>query len=104
MRNFEIFTDSSCDLSKEIVEQFDLHVMQLEVIVDDKPPVLNRDLGVKECYDLLRNGANIKTSAVTLGFFEEHMAAGPDVILRQTHDEIGAQGVAVVQRFKVPGV
>lgn len=84
MRTYEIFTDSSCDLSKDIVEQFDLHVMQLEVIVDDKPPVLNRDLGVKECYDLLRNGANIKTSAVTLGHFEEHMkeclAAGKDIL------------------------
>ena len=73
MKNFEIFTDSSCDLSQEIVKQFGLHVMQLEVIVDEKPPVLNCEIGIKECYDLLRNGANIKTSAVTLGFFEEHM-------------------------------
>lgn len=84
MRNFEIFTDSSCDLPQEIVNQYGLHVMQLEVIVDDKPPVLNCELGIKECYELLRGGANIKTSAVTLGFFEEHMRevlkAGKDIL------------------------
>ena len=75
MANFEIFTDSSCDLPKAVVEQFDLKVMQLEVIIDDKPPVLNRDIDIKDFYEQLRNGANAKTSAVTLGHFEENMKA-----------------------------
>ncbi len=75
MANYEIFTDSSCDLPKELVEQLDLKVMQLEVIIDDKPPVLNRDIDIKDFYDQLRNGANAKTSAVTLGHFEENMRA-----------------------------
>ncbi len=73
MLKFEIFTDSSCDLPKEIIEQFHLHVMQLEVIIDDKPPVLNNQVSIQEFYDQLRNGANAKTSAVTPGFFQEHM-------------------------------
>lgn len=73
MANFEIYTDSSCDLPKEMVEQYDLKVMQLEVIIDDKPPVLNRDIEAKNFYDQLRNGANAKTAAVTPGFFQEHM-------------------------------
>ncbi len=84
MANFEIFTDSSCDLSKEIVERFNLKVMQLEVIVDDKAPVLNREVEMKGFYDSLRNGSNAKTSAVTPGFFEEHMRAtlesGKDIL------------------------
>ena len=84
MANFEIFTDSSCDLPKAVVEQFDLKVMQLEVIIDDKPPVLNRDIDIKDFYDQLRNGANAKTSAVTLGHFEENMTAaleaGKDIL------------------------
>lgn len=75
MANYEIFTDSSCDLPKEVIEQFDLKVMQLEVIIDDKPPVLNRDIDIKDFYNQLRDGANAKTSAVTLGYFEEHMKA-----------------------------
>lgn len=84
MKKFEIFTDSSCDLPKEIIEQLDLHVMQLEVIIDDKPPVLNNQVDIKNFYDQLRAGANAKTAAVTPGYFEEHMRAclenGNDII------------------------
>lgn len=84
MQNYDIFTDSSCDLSKEIVERYDLKVMQLEVIMDDQPPVLNSQIEIKEFYHRLREGANAKTSAVTPGFFEEHMRAslesGKDIL------------------------
>lgn len=73
MSNFHIYTDSSCDLPKEMIEQYDLRVMQLEVIIDDKEPVLNRDIEAKAFYQQLREGANAKTAAVTPGFFEEHM-------------------------------
>lgn len=73
MAYFEIYTDSSCDLPKEMIEQYDLKVMQLEVIIDDKQPVLNRDIEAKVFYNQLRNGANAKTAAVTPGFFQEHM-------------------------------
>lgn len=84
MSNFEIYTDSSCDLTKEMIEKYDLKVMQLEVTIDDNPPVLNRDIEPKELYDKLRNGAMAKTNAVTPGFFEEHMRAsleaGKDIL------------------------
>lgn len=70
---YEIFTDSSCDLTKEIIEKYNLHVMQLEVIIDDNPPVLNNQLDIKAFYDQLRAGANAKTSAVTPGYFNEEM-------------------------------
>ena len=73
MSKFEIYTDSSCDLSKEMIEKYDLKVMQLEVIIDDKPPVLNKDIDTAEFYQKLRDGANAKTAAVTPGYFEEHM-------------------------------
>lgn len=84
MASYEIFTDSSCDLPKEIIDRFNLQVMQLEVIIDDNPPVLNRDIDIKDFYNQLRNGANAKTSAVTLGHFEENMRAaleaGKDIL------------------------
>ncbi len=73
MFDFDIFTDSSCDLPKNIIEQFDLKVMQLEVIMGNNPPVLNNQLDLKYFYDQLRTGVNVKTSAVTPGYFEEHM-------------------------------
>lgn len=73
MYNFDIYTDSSCDLSKEMIDNYNLKVMQLEVTIDDNPPVLNCDIEPKELYDKLRDGAMAKTNAVTPGFFEENM-------------------------------
>lgn len=73
MANYEIFTDSSCDLSKEIIAQYGLKVMQLEVIIDEKLPMLNKEVEIKAFYDTLRSGSSAKTSAVTPGYFEEHM-------------------------------
>lgn len=73
MYNFDIYTDSSCDLSNEMIEKYDLKVMQLEVTIDDNPPILNRDIDPKDLYDKLRDGAMAKTNAVTPGFFQDHM-------------------------------
>ena len=84
MSKFDIYTDSSCDLPKEMIEKYDLKVMQLEVIIDDKAPVLNKDIEAKAFYQQLRDGANAKTAAVTPGYFEEHMKAsleaGKDIL------------------------
>lgn len=84
MFNFDIFTDSSCDLPQEMIEQFDLHVVQLEVLIDDQPPVLNNQIDIKSFYDQLRAGANAKTSAATPGAFEDAMKksldSGKDII------------------------
>lgn len=84
MAKFEIFTDSSCDLPQEMIDELNLKVMQLEVIIDDQPPVLNNQLEIKAFYDQLRAGAVAKTSAVTLGQFEENMRkcleAGSDIL------------------------
>ena len=73
MLEFEIYTDSSCDLPKELIEKYDIKVMQLEVIIDGNAPVLNKDIEAGPFYQQLRDGANAKTAAVTPGFFAEHM-------------------------------
>lgn len=73
MSKFEIYTDSSCDLTKEMIKNYGLKAMQLEVTVDDMPPVLNCDIEPKDLYDMLRGGSMAKTNAVTPGQFEECM-------------------------------
>ena len=84
MSKYEIFTDSSVDLPPELVQKYDLKVMQLEVTIDDNEPVLNKDVNIQSFYNQLKNGATAKTSAVTLGYFEEHMRemleAGKDIL------------------------
>ena len=84
MQKYDIFTDSSCDLNKDVIEKYDLKVMQLEVTIDDNEPVFNRDIDITKFYEQLKNGANAKTSAVTLGHFKENMKKsleeGKDII------------------------
>lgn len=84
MSRYEIFTDSSADLPKELIDRYNLKVMQLEVTIDDKEPILNKDVDIAAFYTQLREGANAKTAAVTLGYFEEHMRAsleaGKDIL------------------------
>ncbi|MBP3678625.1 MAG: DegV family protein [Agathobacter sp.] len=73
MLNYEIYTDSSCDLPNEIIKKYDIKVMQLEVTIDDNPPILNCEIEPKDLYNKLRDGAMAKTNAVTPGFFEDNM-------------------------------
>ena len=84
MQKYDMFTDSSCDLNKDVIEKYDLKVMQLEVTIDDNEPVFNRDIDITKFYEQLKNGANAKTSAVTLGHFKENMKKsleeGKDII------------------------
>ena len=84
MCKFDIFTDSSADLPKVIVDEYKIQVMQLEVTIGDNEPILNKDVDITDFYNQLREGANAKTSAVTLGYFEEHMReslkAGRDIL------------------------
>ena len=84
MQKYDIFTDSSCDLNKDVIEKYDLKVMQLEVTIDDNEPVFNRDIDITKFYEQLKNGANAKTSAVTLGHFKDNMKKsleeGKDII------------------------
>lgn len=84
MLDFEIYTDSSCDLPKEMVEKYGIKVMQLEVIIDGNAPVLNKDIEANDFYQKLREGANAKTAAMTPGYFTEHakesLKAGKDIL------------------------
>lgn len=108
MSNYEIFTDSSADLPKELIEKYDLKVMQLEVTIDDNEPVLNKDVDISSFYNQLRNGANAKTAAVTLGYFEEHMRdaleAGKDILYLGFSSGLSAtynNGVMMIKELEV---
>ena len=84
MSKYEIFTDSSCDLPQDIINQYDIKVIQLEVIIDDGAPILNKDIDAKDLYQKLRDGAMAKTAAATPGNFYELMndslAKGKDIL------------------------
>ena len=73
MNNFEIFTDSSCDLPAELLKKHNIHVQQLDVTVDGCKPVANNELNIKEFYSELRSGKCAKTNAVSMQAFKDTM-------------------------------
>ena len=84
MNKFEIFTDSSCDMSEAMIQELALHVLQLDVIVEDQPAKPNDQVDIKHFYAELRSKKSAKTSAVSMGCFKDEMKkcleAGSDIL------------------------
>ncbi|MCI8331326.1 MAG: DegV family protein [Clostridiales bacterium] len=84
MNKFEIFTDSSCDMSGSMTQELSLHVLQLDVIVEDQPAKPNDQVDIKDFYAELRSKKSAKTSAVSMGCFKDEMKkcleAGSDIL------------------------
>ena len=73
MRDFVLATDSSCDLSQELADKFELCVVPLTVNIDGKiytNYLDGSDIGFKEFYDRSRAKASIKSSCPSLEAFE----------------------------------
>ncbi len=69
MKDYVIFTDSSCDLSDELVKELGIKVVQLDVSVEDGTPVPNNCVDIKKFYAELRDKKNAKTNAASLNTF-----------------------------------
>ena len=84
MSKYVIITDSSSDLTKEIVGEYDLVTLQLDVLVEGEEPCPNNKVDVKEFYEKLRGKKNASTSAVNIDkfheIFEPYLAEGTDVL------------------------
>ena len=87
MREFTIFTDSSCDLSAAMAHDLGLTVLPLSVNIDGtsyENDLAGKALPFETCYALLRAGKPATTSAVNVGQFVEAMEpvlqAGQDVL------------------------
>ena len=85
--SYIVMTDSSADLTAELVETLGLDVIPLSVNVGEKS-FMNypdeREIGSHDFYEMLRGGANAKTSAVNVDTFlnamSVHLKAGKDVL------------------------
>ena len=84
MNNYVILTDSSADLVPEILDNPDLHILQLDVIVEGEEAKENRDVDIKDFYAKLREKKNATTNAVNIEKFiiemEKHLALGKDIL------------------------
>lgn len=88
MSNFVIMTDSSADLTHQMVLDFDLTVLPLSVLMEEKSYFNysdNSELDPLAFYGKLRNGIMASTNAVNVGQAEEAMASllkeGKDILV-----------------------
>ncbi len=84
MTNYVIFTDSGSDLTKEMIAELDVEVLDLTVTLEGKEPKADSELDIKEMYAFLREKKSASTSAVNLDTFIEGMTPyleqGKDII------------------------
>ena len=65
MSNYVIFTDSSCDLSKEMIEARGIYSASLSFRFDgEDKEYVNNEMPIKVFYNKMREGGVAKTAAV----------------------------------------
>lgn len=85
MNNIKIVCDSLADLPKEIVEKYDIHVIPLSVIFNDKEYIDGIDITKEEFYKMLRDNDSMpKTSQITYmsfkNVFDKYLEEGKKVL------------------------
>lgn len=84
MKDYVIVTDSSCDLPREIVDEWGVKTLSLEVTIDGVGTFKNHEIDPKEFYEYMRNKHMAKTSAANMDrfseLFEEIVKEGKDVL------------------------
>ena len=87
MSDYILMTDSCCDLTPELQQELDLHILPMLLQIGEEsyrnwPD--GREIGFHEFYERVRNGETSSTSAVSVGDFEHAMAhyleQGKDVL------------------------
>ena len=69
MGKIKLICDSMADLTKDQIEKYDIEVLPLTVILDDKEYKDGIDFELDEFYQLLKDKKYPKTSQVTYGQF-----------------------------------
>ena len=68
--SYKLYSDSTCDLSQEILDTMDVRLFQLAFEVDGKT-YIGDEMGLPQFYNAMRNGAMTKTSQVSPQTYEE---------------------------------
>lgn len=85
--SFQILTDATADLSPELIAQYGLDVVPMQIMVDNDeythyPDEREIDMGV--IYARLRAGSSAHTNSISPGiyeeYFEKYLRAGTDVL------------------------
>lgn len=78
-----IFADTGCDIPQDIIEKYDIKIIPIPICVDDDI-YENGEIPLKEFYDRIRKGADVKTSSLNPNFyvemFEPYLKKNEDII------------------------
>lgn len=88
MCKFTIVSDSSIDMPASMIQELGLQVLPLSFTIGDKTYLDlpdERDMPIREFYNILRNGGSATTAALNVGQYtdalEPLLSAGQDVLL-----------------------
>lgn len=87
MSDYKIITDSTTDLSVDLVKELDLHIIPMLFTVDGKDywnTPDEKDLSSHEFYELLRSGKNSTTTQINIEYFKDqvspYLSQGLDIL------------------------
>ncbi|WP_294406502.1 DegV family protein [uncultured Clostridium sp.] len=86
MNKFKIITDSGCDLSYEIIKEYDIDCIGLICDLDEHRIIedFGKTISYKDFYSRLSNGSMPKTSQINpntfINEFEKHLKDGYDIV------------------------
>ncbi len=84
MRDYVIFTDSSCDLPASLVKEWGIEVLSLEVSIEGIGTFLNHEIEPAKFYGYLRDKRPVKTAAANMErfatAFEKIVSEGKDIL------------------------
>lgn len=85
--SFKIFTDSSCNLTDEIIDKYDIGIINLCYVNNDElypGYVKNNEGAIKSFYEMLRNKCNLSTTCANsetyIEAFEPYLKDGNDLL------------------------
>ena len=67
--NYKIVTDSTCELTADLVKQLDIHILPVIVTLGDKQFLDNVDITSKQVFEDMKKGAIYKTSQIPLNTY-----------------------------------
>lgn len=85
MNNYEIFTDSACDIKADLLKEWGIKSESLTFRFDGSDTIYsNDDMSCEEFYNRMRRGSVAKTAAVNseafISLFEKALEEGTDVL------------------------
>lgn len=81
---YTVFTDSSCDISDEILQEWEVKYVSLKFRFEDGVEMTDKDMPADVFYDQMRNGRVSKTAAANpdqfIEAFEPLLSEGQDIL------------------------